>query len=112
GKYEVELLTLPRIKQSVTIKQGQASTVTFPPPGIFNITQDLKGYGSIYALDKNGHQTWIYNIPEGSSKLSLPMQPGKYRIVFRMRTALSSKFTYTKDFTINSNLTTTIKLFN
>ncbi len=111
GNYEVELLTLPRIKQSVSIKQGQASTITFPPPGIFNITQDLKGYGSIYALDSNGQQNWIYNIPDGSSKLSLPMQPGQYRIVFRIRTALSSKFTYTKDFTIHSNLTTTIKLF-
>ncbi|MFC6998158.1 vWA domain-containing protein [Rufibacter roseus] len=112
GQYEIELLTMPRITRYVTIQQGLASTVTFDPPGLLNITQDFKGYGSIYEIGDDGVQNWIYNIPEGSSKISLPLQPGHYRVVYRMRSALSSKFTYVKTFKISSNQTTTVKLFD
>ncbi len=112
GTYEVELLTMPRIRQTVTIKQGQATTITFAPPGILNVTQDLQGYGSLYLLEADGSQRWLHTLPEGSSKISLPLQPGRYRLVFRMKTASSSKFTDVKDFTIKSNLTTIVKLFN
>lgn len=112
GTYEVELLTLPRLRKTVTIRQGQATEVTFPPPGALNITQDLKGYGSLYLLRNDGSQEWLWNLPEGSSKISLPLQPGRYRVVFRMKTAKGSKFTDVKNFSIQSNLTTTIKLFN
>ncbi|WP_240337041.1 vWA domain-containing protein [Rufibacter psychrotolerans] len=112
GTYDVELLTLPRIRQTVTIRAGQATQVTFPPPGALNITQDLQGYGSVYQLFADGRQQWVWNLPGGSSKISLPLQPGRYRVVFRMKTAKGSKFTDVKDFSIKSNLTTTIKLFN
>ncbi|MFA1771263.1 VWA domain-containing protein [Rufibacter glacialis] len=112
GTYEVELLTLPRIRQTVTIKQGQATTITFPPPGALNITQDLKGYGSLYLLHQDGSQEWLWNLPEGSSKISLPLQPGRYRVVYRIKTAKGSQFTDVKNFSIHSNLTTTIKLYN
>ncbi|WP_210465282.1 vWA domain-containing protein [Rufibacter roseolus] len=112
GTYEVELLTLPRIRKTVTIKQGQASEITFAPPGALNITQDLKGYGSLYLVNNDGTQDWLWNLPEGSSKISVPLQPGKYRVVYRLKSAKGSQFTDVKNFTIKSNLTTTIKLFN
>ncbi len=86
GNYEVELLTLPRIVRRITIKQGQETAVTYAAPGTLNITSDLKGYGSIYQLNDDESQTWIYNLPEGgSSKVNLPMQPGAYRLVFRTK---------------------------
>lgn len=112
GTYEVELLTMPRIRQTVTIQQGQATTITFAPPGVLSITQDLQGYGSLYVLEKDGAQRWVHTLPEGSSKISVPLQPGRYRLVFRMKNAGSSRFTDVKDFTIKSNLTTSLKLFN
>ncbi|ALJ01064.1 von willebrand factor type a [Rufibacter tibetensis] len=112
GTYEVELLTLPRIRKTVTIRQGQATEVSFPPPGSLNITQDLQGYGNLYLLKSDGSQEWIWNLPEGSSKISLPLQPGRYRVVYRVKSAKGSRFTDVKNFSIQSNLTTTIKLFN
>ncbi|WP_460893183.1 vWA domain-containing protein [Rufibacter soli] len=112
GTYEVEVFTMPRLRQTVTIRQGQATPITFAPPGSLTITQDLQGYGSLYLLHKDGTQEWLWNLPEGSSKISLPLQPGRYRVVYRLKTAKGSKFTDVKDFSINSNLTTTIKLFN
>ena len=112
GNYEVEVLTLPRIVRRLTIKQGQETAVTYAAPGTLNITSDLKGYGSIYQLNDNESQTWVYNLPEGgSSKMNLPMQPGAYRLVFRTGTSNGSKFTDVRNFTIRSGQTTSVGLF-
>jgi len=71
----------------------------------------LQGYGSIYTITDNGQQTWIYNLPEANSKINLPLQPGKYRLVYRTKFANGSQFTDVQDFSIKSALTTTVKLF-
>jgi len=112
GPYDVEVLTLPRITRRISVRQGQEVAVTYPAPGTLNITVDLKGYGSIYQLNNDESQTWIYNLPDGgSTKLNLPMQPGAYRLVFRTKTALGSKFTDIRNFTIRSGQTTSVGLF-
>ena len=113
GKYDLEILTLPRIyMKDVVVKQGQPTTITFPPAGILSISSELQGYGSIYTIDENGQQQWIYNLPEENSKIALPLQPGRYRLVYRMKTASSSKFTDVQNFTIKSGATTSLKIFN
>lgn len=112
GHYDLEILTLPRIHLAdVTIKPGLTNTLTFPTPGILNIPNELQGYGSLYTLSDKGGQTWIYNLPEANSKINLPLQPGKYRLVYRTKFANGSKFTDVQDFTIKSAMTTTVKLF-
>ena len=112
GSYEVEVLTLPRIVRRLSIKQGQETTVTYAAPGTLNITSDLKGYGSIYQLNDDESQTWIYSLPEGgSSKINLPMQPGAYRLVFRTATSNASKFTDVRNFSIRSGQTTSVAIF-
>ena len=112
GNYEVEVLTLPRTVRRITIKQGQEIAVTYDAPGTLNITTDLKGYGSIYQLNDDESQTWIYALPDGgSSKLNLPMQPGAYRLVFRTATSNGSKFTDVRNFSIRSGQTTSVAIF-
>ncbi|PJJ60883.1 vWA domain-containing protein [Hymenobacter chitinivorans] len=112
GNYEVELLTLPRIVRRISIRQGQETAVTYDAPGTLNIVTDLKGYGSIYRLNNDESQTWVYNLPEGSSKVNLPMQPGAYRLVFRTATATGSKFTDVRNFTIRSGQTSSVSMFS
>ncbi|WP_426491654.1 vWA domain-containing protein [Hymenobacter sp. 102] len=111
GNYEVELLTLPRQLRRITVKQGQETTVTYEAPGILNIVSDLKGYGSIYRLGQDEQQTWVHNLPETSSKVNLPMQPGAYRLVFRTKTATGSQFTDVRTFTIRPGQTTSVSIF-
>ena len=112
GNYEVEALTLPRTVRRITVKQGQEATVTYDAPGTLNITTDLKGYGSIYQLNNDESQTWIYSLPDaGSSKLNLPMQPGAYRLVFRTKTSTGIKFTDVRNFSIRSGQTTSVAIF-
>ncbi|WP_347158469.1 vWA domain-containing protein [Pontibacter chitinilyticus] len=113
GKYDLELLTLPRLYlKGFEIKQGDVNTITIPPPGQLAIPSQMQGYGSIYTLDDSGKQEWICNLPEDNSKVTLALQPGKYRMVYRMKSAQASKFTDVQDFTIRSGATTTIKIFN
>jgi Ca-activated chloride channel family protein len=86
--------------------------VTYAAPGTLNITSDLKGYGSIYQLNDDESQTWIYNLPEGgSSKINLPMQPGAYRLVYRTTNSKGSKFTDVRNFTIRSGQTSSVAIF-
>ena len=112
GNYEVEALTLPRTVRRISIKQGQEIAVTYAAPGTLNITSDLKGYGSLYQLNDDESQTWIYALPEGgTSKINLPMQPGAYRLVFRTATSNGSKFTDVRNFSIRSGQTTSVAIF-
>ncbi|TGE18908.1 vWA domain-containing protein [Hymenobacter elongatus] len=111
GTYEVELLTLPRTTRRVSIRQGQETAVTYDAPGTLNIVTDLKGYGSIYRLNNDESQTWVYTLPEGSSKVNLPIQPGAYRLVFRTATATGSQFTDVRTFTIRSGQTSSVSMF-
>ena len=112
GNYEVEAITLPRTVRRLTIKQGQEYIFTYDSPGTLNITSDLKGFGSIYQLNDDESQTWIYDLPPGgSSKINLPMQPGAYRLVFRTGTSNGSKFTDVRNFSIRSGQTTSVAIF-
>ncbi|MCC9134932.1 VWA domain-containing protein [Pontibacter silvestris] len=113
GKYDLEILTLPRIfEKGVEIKQGQTNTITIPPPGQLSVPSQIQGYGSVYLLENEGNQRWVTNLPEQSNGVVMALQPGKYRLVYRMKTAQASKFTDVQDFTIRSGATTTVKIFN
>lgn len=113
GKYDLEILTVPRIMlRNVEVKQGETNTITIPPPGQLAIPSQVQGYGSVYELHESGAQRWVCNLPEENSKLTMPLQPGKYKLVYRMKSAQSSKFTFVQDFTIRSGATTTVRIFN
>lgn len=113
GKYDLEVLTMPRIYlKDVELKQGQTKTVTIPPPGQLSVSSQMQGYGSIYTIDEHGVQKWLCNLPENNSKVIIPLQPGNYKLVYRMKTAQSSKFTDVQDFNIKSGATTNVKIFN
>ena len=111
GKYDLEILTLPRTYyDDVEINQSETTKITLRPPGVLNISKSIIGYGSIYSIDKEGNQQWIYNLE--NSKVNLAMQPGNYKIVFRAKGSFGSFSTDVKHFSIRSGLTTTVRLFS
>jgi Ca-activated chloride channel family protein len=111
GHYEVEVTTLPRIKISdVLIEPRQLRKIELPAPGILNITRNFRGIGSIYQVFPDGSETWIYNLPENELITSLAIQPGKYKLVFRINRALGSKFTKVESFEIVSGKTVNLLL--
>ena len=63
GKYDLEVLTLPRITlKDVEIKQSSVNTIKIPASGSTNfIKQGGAGHGSIYT-DDGKTVTWVCNL--------------------------------------------------
>jgi Ca-activated chloride channel family protein len=103
GTYDIELTTLPRLRlEGLVINPKKLTKIEIPPPGVANILVNFAGYGSIYSLDQDGNGAWLYDMDENSTRASLAIQPGAYRYVFRAKNSLGSKFTFIKDFIIES----------
>lgn len=112
GDYEIEFLTLPRITKRISIKANETTLIGLEAPGLMTVLDHKVGYGSIYQIDEYNRETWIYNLPVGSSRTSMAMQPGNYRIVYRSKMARGVEATYTEKFSIKSGVSSSIKLFN
>ena len=111
GKYEVEVLCLPRILvKNVEIAQSHTTTVEIPVPGTAVIQRTTNGYGSVYIEEKGG-LTWLYNLKDNPAQQeNLFLQPGKYRVVFRSKFSNRSEFTNEKSFVVTGGETVNVKL--
>lgn len=110
GKYDLEILTLPRIKMNdVEIKQSTTNTIKVPTSGIAYITKGYKGYGSIY-VDDGKHLTWVCNLNNNLQQEIIYLQPGNYKLEFRNENIKETIKTIERNFTITSGVTNNIKL--
>lgn len=108
GKYDVEILCLPRIYKTVDITQSSTYNLEIPAPGTFNYRGSNYIIGQIFTLNEQGKWVWVYNLSSQLLNGNLFLQPGEYRLVYRLKAVQSSSYTITKDFRIFSNKTTTI----
>lgn len=110
GTYDLEILTLPRITmQGVKIDPAKVNKIEIPSPGLLNLSSATSGFGSIYRVEADGTHTWVYNLPEERSRVTLAIQPGNYKLVFRAKNALGSKFTDIQYISIKQGSTYNIK---
>lgn len=110
GKYDLEILTLPRIKlNNVEILQSTTNTIKVPTPGNVYLTKASKGYGSIF-LDDGKKVTWVCNLNSTLQGEIIYLQPGNYKLEFRYESAKETLQTIEKKFIIVSSVTNTIKL--
>lgn len=109
GKYTLEVLSLPRIYKTVDIQQSATTTVDIPAPGFFSYSSLNRCIVQLFVWNEEQKTwDWIHNLPEDSKKGVIQLQPGPYRIVYRLKTAKASVLTQHKDFKIYANKTTTI----
>lgn len=112
GTYNIEILTLPRtIYKKVKVLQSKTTTLQVDAPGVLAILDNVAGYGSVYQINSDGSQEWVYNLENENSRTQIGMQPGNYKLVFRSKTARGNRFTRVKEFTIRSGATTNIRMF-
>lgn len=110
GKYDLEMLCLPRINvKNVEINQSYTTQIQIPNPGIAVVQKHKPGYGSLYVI-RNNKAEWIYNLREDDTQESILLQPGTYRIVFREKYEYQTIKTYSTTFTIRSDANTTVNL--
>ncbi len=110
GKYQVEILSLPRIVQEVEVFQNSISTVEIPSPGTFTYSAFNLITGQIFVLNDSGTYEWVCNLDDSSKSGYFNLQPGNYQLVYRQKKLKSTTYTVKKDFRIISNKTTTLNL--
>jgi Ca-activated chloride channel homolog len=111
GRYDIEMLTLPRQKfYDVEINQSSTTTYTIPTPALANITLPSKGYGGVYL--KNGDKLeQIYPFNGNKSQHRLTLLPGNYKVVFKALAAKEYIYTKEKDFKLKSGQSKLIKFY-
>ena len=110
GKYEVEILTLPRIYETIDVTQSSTTAIDIPAPGNLSYSTAKTIVGQIFVLRENGKAEWVCNLDQTALSGSWQLQPGNYRIVYRQKQLKSTTYTIEKEFRIISNKTTPIKL--
>lgn len=110
GKYDLEILTLPRTNVQIEVSQSSTIHVDIPAPGIFNYRSFNTLVAQLFVFRENGSVEWVCNLDESFRNGSLYLQPGNYKLVYRSKQLKSSAYTVEKIFRINSNKTTTINL--
>lgn len=111
GKYDLEILTLPRIKlKDIEVKQSHTNIIKIPSAGVVSLNKGGFGIGSIY--EENGKKIeWVCNLNENQQTEVFYLQPGNYRVEFRIRTQPEAEKTIERKFTIESNKTKAVNLF-
>jgi len=109
GKYEIEILTLPRIIRQIKILQSHTTYVKVPKPGILSVKLPSVGYGAIY-LNENNDLIWVCNLNENNMFQNFTLQPGVYTIVYRPRNVHETIMTVRKTVEIRSGTTVSVRL--
>ena len=108
GSYDLEILSLPRIYQTIDIKQSQLTEVKIPESGLVVLSFSSQGYGSIFEM--GNELKWVCDLKPRKGRQNLYLLPGKYKVVYRAKNALQSAYTKEKIFNVSSIKTTSIKL--
>ncbi|MCU0421294.1 MAG: VWA domain-containing protein [Bacteroidia bacterium] len=111
GKYDLEIFTLPRkIITDINVDQSTTTTVELPQPGKLVISAFSQQYvADLYMMNRD-ELVWLARIPPENKLHHYIMQPGKYKIIYRGRTATRSNQTFEREFTITSGGTTSFTL--
>jgi Ca-activated chloride channel family protein len=111
GKYDLEILTLPRIKMNdIEIKQSATNQIKIPTAGILAMKKLGNGFGSIYS-DDGKNVEWVYNLNATLTNEIIYLQPGKYKVVFRYENAKETIQTIERNFEIKSGSTFNVQLY-
>lgn len=110
GKYDLEILTLPRIRlNDVEIKQSTTNTIKIPTSGNVYITKGGQGYGSIYQ-DDGKKLIWVCNLNTALPNEIIYLQPGNYKLEFRFEGVKETIKTVERKFVVTSGTTTNVKV--
>jgi Ca-activated chloride channel family protein len=110
GMYDLEFLTLPRVKvPNVEIKQNETTKVMIDQPGKISIYTPVPVLGSIYQLI-NGKMEWVTNLDPALRNQIIIMQPGQYTISYRRKSARITYYTNEQVFIIKSGTSISLNL--
>lgn len=111
GEYDLEILTLPRIyHNSVEIKQSQHTYIDIPGSGEVNYRCAKGIVGQIFLVEDGEKDQWVCDLEQNVASGTLYLQPGKYKLVYRLIEAISTDYTTVKPFTVKPGGQVTLTL--
>jgi Ca-activated chloride channel family protein len=111
GKYDLEILTLPRIHlKDVEIKQSSTNFIKIPASGGMLFSKQSNGFGSVY-LDDGKTVTWVCNLNNALQNEIIYLQPGKYKAVFRTDFSKETVKTVERNFEVKAGTSGVVRLF-
>ncbi|MCB9222644.1 MAG: VWA domain-containing protein [Crocinitomicaceae bacterium] len=111
GEYDVEILTLPRIYyNSVKIDQSQHTYLDIDGSGQVDFISHKGIVGQIFLIEEGKKDQWVCDLPDNSLKSRYFLQPGKYKVVYRIKEAVSTDYTTVKPFTVKPGAQLTVNL--
>lgn len=110
GKYDLEILTLPRIYINQNeIEQSKTKTIEIPNAGVLQVKCLESGDGCIL-LKRNDKLEWVCNL-SAQTLQTYYLQPGNYVSTWRAKTLKGSIYTVEKKFTITSDSQTIVEFY-
>lgn len=110
GKYDLEILTLPRIYlKNIAIDPNKTTHVEIPAPGLLTINKTYEYIGAIFHKNKN-ELVKLIDLKTELKQETIALQPGTYVLVYRSKFAKSGHNTITKEIEIESGGSLLIKL--
>jgi len=110
GKYDLEVLTLPRIYlKDVEIKQSSVNTIKIPTSGSVLFNKPGTGFGSVY-VDNGKSIEWVCNFNPNLINEIIYLQPGKYKVMYRLQFARETLKSVEQNFEVKSGMASTIRL--
>lgn len=110
GKYDLEILTLPRTYLTVDVTQSSIIKVDIVAPGLFTYKASSPITGQVFTVNGDGTFEWVCNLDDKPSAGSYNLQPGNYKVVYRIKNVKNTLYTIEKEFRIYSNKTTALNL--
>lgn len=110
GKYDLEILTLPRINiQGTEIGQSDIKNIEIPNAGMLQVKCLESGDGCIL-INRGGKLEWVANLSTQTIQ-TFYLQPGKYVITWRGKSLKGSIYTIEKKVSITSDTQSVLELF-
>ncbi len=111
GEYDLEILTLPRIYQdNISISQSIYKYIDIAGSGQLKYQSYNPIVGQIFLKTENENLEWVCDLNTEKTIDYIHLQPGNYRVVYRMEAAKSTDYTLFKDFQIISGDKVSLKL--
>ena len=109
GKYDLEILTLPRTYMyDVEINQSTDTKIELPNLGQVTLITSYKGNGAIF-VKRNGKIEWVMDMNPRSTSQTIKLLPGNYLVMYRANMDHNTKNTKWKNFNIKSGASAVIR---
>ncbi len=112
GVYDIEALTLPRTHfKGIKVDENKNARIDIQASGHVDISYSKDVVGSIFSYT-TGKPEWVVDLSGNTRgpKEGYDLQPGTYRVVSRLKTAVQTEQSIVKEFTITSGQKASIDL--